>query len=245
VNKGGYQVRLVCKNVKIGKNTTIEESAIIYDNVEIGDDCFIGAQCILGEPLASFYKDPNYVNPPLKIGKGSIIRSGTIIYAGSTFGEGFETGHRAVIREYSEFGVHCSVGTLSDIQGFVKVGNYCRLHSNVFVAQKTVIKDYARIYVHALLLDDNHPPSEDLQGPTIEEYAIICAGAIIMPAIKVRAGSLVASGALVDEDVLPNTVVAGVPATYLCSTYDIRSKDGTSLYPWKDRFSRGYPWEAK
>ncbi len=72
----------IADGVVIEDNVRIEPGAIIYENVHIGAGSFIGAQCILGERLAAFSKDANYTNPVLKIGTGSIIRSGTIMYAG-------------------------------------------------------------------------------------------------------------------------------------------------------------------
>lgn len=234
-------------NVKLGKDVTIGDNVIIYENVEIGDTCFIGPNCILGEQLAGFYHEKHYQNPPLKIGRDSIIRSGSILYAGSTFGEGFETGHKVCIREYSEFGEHCRVGTFCDIQGYVQVGCYCRFHSNVFVAQMSIIKDYVWLFPHAVLTNDPHPPSDCIQGPTIEEYAVVGAGAIIISRVRIGRDSLVGAQALVNKDVPPYTVVVGVPAKVLCSVHDIKCKEGRleKPYPWRNHYSKGYPWEAE
>ena len=85
IGKVGKNVTIY-KNVTIGKDVTIGDNAIIYDNVDIGDSCFIGPYCILGEPLPEFYHKRRYQNPLLKIGKNSIIRSGSFLYAGSVFG---------------------------------------------------------------------------------------------------------------------------------------------------------------
>jgi acetyltransferase-like isoleucine patch superfamily enzyme len=239
LGKVGENVRIYT-NVKLGEHVTIGDNTIVYDNVEIGDGCFIGPGCILGEPLAEFYRDMQYQNPPLRIGSNSIIRSGSILYAGSSLGEGLETGNRAIIREYSEFGEHCRVGTLCDIEGYVKVGNYCRFHSNVFVAQTAVIKDYVWLFPHVVLTNDPHPPSECIQGPTIDEYAVIAAGAVIMPKITIGRDSLVGAQALVNRDVPPYTVVAGVPAKVLCSVHDIKCKEGRveKPYPWRKHQSK-------
>jgi acetyltransferase-like isoleucine patch superfamily enzyme len=246
LGKIGQNVRLY-ENIKIGNNVTISDNVIIYDNVEIGDNCFIGPNCILGEPLSGFYTDRQYQNPPLVIGNNSVIRSDTILYAGSSFGEGLETGHRVTIREYSEFNLHCRVGTLSDIQGYVKVGKYCRFHSSVHIGQRSTIKDYVWIYPFTVLTNDPHPPSDCIEGPTVDEYAVIATGAIILPRVKIGRDSLVGAQALVDNDVLPYTVVVGVPAKALCSVHDIKCKEGLidQPYPWKNHYSKGYPWEVK
>ena len=47
---------------------------------------------------------------------------------------------------------------------------------------------------------------------TVERNAYIGAGAIILPGVTVGEHSIVAAGAVVTKDVLPHTVVAGVPA---------------------------------
>jgi serine acetyltransferase len=246
VGKIGESVRIF-DNVKIGSRVTIGDNTIIYENVEIGDDSFIGPNCILGEPLATFYEFKQYQNPKLKIGNNSIIRSNSILYAGSTFGEGFETGHRATIREHSEFGEYCRVGTFSDIQGYVKIGSYCRIHSNVFVAQMSIIEDYVWLFPHVVLTNDPHPPSDCIGGPTIKEYAVIAAAAVIMPRVKVGRDAVVGAKALVNKDVPEGMVVAGVPAKEICSIYDIKCKDGRleKPYPWREQYSKGYPWETK
>jgi acetyltransferase-like isoleucine patch superfamily enzyme len=246
IGKTGNNVH-VYQNVKVGSDVTVGDNTIIYENVEIGDSCFIGPNCILGEPIAAFYREKGYQNPPLKIGKKSIIRSGSILYAGSTFGEELETGHRVTVREHSQFGEHCKVGTLCDIQGYVKVGNYCRFHSNVHIGQTSVIKDYVWIYPYVVLTNDPHPPSECIQGPTIEEYAVIATGAIIMPRVRIGRGSVVGAQALVNKDVPADMVVVGVPAKVLCSVADVKCKEGKlkNPYPWRNHYSKGYPWEDK
>ena len=97
---GIHPTALIGDGVTIGRDVNIGAHAIVYDNVTIGDSTQIGADVILGEPLADIYRDfVGYVNPPLVIGASSVIRSGSIIYAGSAFGERLETGHRVTIRE--------------------------------------------------------------------------------------------------------------------------------------------------
>lgn len=46
----------------------------------------------------------------------------------------------------------------------------------------------------------------------IEENVWIGAGAIILPGVRIGAGAIVAAGAVVTKNVVPRTVVAGVPA---------------------------------
>ena len=240
---------VIYDNVRLGNNVTISDNVIIYSNVEIGDGTFIGPGCILGEPANEFYDSAaDYKNAKLKIGKGCRIRSGTIIYAGSTIGDNSRTGHNVVIREKTAIGKNCSIGTYGDIQGYVTIGDYCRFHSNVHISQKTVIKNYVFIFPNAVLTNDPHPPSDTcIKGPTLEDYCIISAGAVLMPGITVGKNSIVGANSLVTKDVAPESVVLGVPARPICTIHDIKCKEGRleKPYPWRDHFSRGMPWQSE
>lgn len=237
---------MIYENVKIGKNVTVCDHAIIYSNVEIGDNTFIGPNCILGEPLTGYYRnDGNYENPSLIIGKNAIIRSHSILYAGSTIGENLQTGHHVTIRERTQMGRNCSVGTYGDIQGEVTIGDYCRFHSNVHIGQYSVIKNFVLIFPNTVLTNDPHPPSDTcIKGSTLEDYCIISAGATLMPGITVGKDSIVGANSLVAKDVEPEKLVMGVPARPLCTIHDIQCKEGRleKPYPWRNHFSRGMPW---
>ena len=106
-----HPTAIISEKAKIAKGVTIAANAIIYDNVELGDNVFIGPNSIIGEPLSVYYRDGDYVNPKLVIGPNSIIRSGAFLYAGSTIGESFQCGNSVMIREGTEIGRYCSVGT--------------------------------------------------------------------------------------------------------------------------------------
>ncbi|MFA5300551.1 MAG: hypothetical protein WC389_20380, partial [Lutibacter sp.] len=146
-------------DVSTGDNVVIGHGAIIYPNVVIGDNSFIGPYSTIGEPTGSFYSknsacvDKHDFKKTI-IGANSVIRSHAIIYEDVDIGEGFQCGHRVTIREKSKFGINCSVGTLSDIQGTVLIGNYVRLHSNAHVGQHSIIGDYVWIFPYVVLTND-------------------------------------------------------------------------------------------
>lgn len=236
----------VGKNVDIGKGVRIDAGAIIHDGVRIGDNSHIGAQCILGEPLADYYSDPNgYANPELIIGKRSVIRSGTIIYADNVLGDDFECGHRVTIRERSAIADHVRIGTLSDIQGHCNIGRYTRLHSNVHIGQGSHIGEFVWIFPYVVLTNDPHPPSNHLKGVTVEPYSVIATMSVILPGVRIGSHSLVGACSLVRKDVAPEDVVTGNPAQRVCTIHDVKSKtDGSNVYPWPEQFSRGMPWES-
>jgi acetyltransferase-like isoleucine patch superfamily enzyme len=213
----------IAAGVVLEANVKIEPGVVIYENVRIGAGSYIGAQCILGERLSGFRKDAAYENPTLSIGANSTIRSGTIIYAGCTTGIDFQTGHRAVIREYSHFGDNCAFGTLSQSDGQIKVGNNCRFHNNVFIATYTTIEDDVHFYPMACTTDSLHPPCQKgREGPYLESGAIIGARVLLLPRVRIGRGAIVAGGSVVSHDVPPNMVAAGVPAKIIKNRADVR-----------------------
>lgn len=234
---------IIGDNVTINRGTYIDYNVIIRDNVNLGEDSFVGARTILGEYLSDFTVNRQRTSHLLSIGDNAVIRSETIIYGDSIIGNNFQTGHRVTIRENSHIGSHVRIGTLSDIQGYCEIGNYVNMHSNVHVGHKSVIKDYVWIFPYVVLTNDPNPPSEELLGVTIEEFAVVATGTVVLPGMVIGKDSLVGAGAIVTKDVQPERIAVGNPARDVGSTSKIKNKvTGEQVYPWKYTFDRGMPW---
>lgn len=242
------------KNVSIGHNSiiednvildegcTVEENVIIREGVHVMENGFIGANCIIGEHSGEYYNSGS--DQPLIIGKNALIRSGSILYCGSSIGDNFQTGHQVTIREESKIGDHVSVGTLSDIQGSCWIGNYVRLHSNVHIGMGTNIHDYVWIFPYVVATNDPTPPSNVIQGVTIDSFAIVATGAILLPGIHLASDCLIAAGAIVRKDVEMYQVIGGNPGKVIGDVRKIKNHEtGESVYPWRYTFSRNMPWE--
>lgn len=235
---------VIGNNVAIGDHVYLDCGVVVRDNVIISENSTIGAGCILGEYLVDFYKSRGGQVHALTIGRNSLIRSGCIIYGGNVLGNYLQTGHRVTIREYSKIGNHVRIGTLCDIQGYCEIQDYVNLHSNVHVGQKSLIKKYAWIFPYVVLTNDPNPPSETLLGVTVEEFAIVATGSVVLPGKTIGTGALVGAGSVVTKDVVANMIVAGNPAREKGSTDKIKdSITGKQVYPWQYTFDRGMPWE--
>lgn len=232
-----HATAIISKNAKIGENVTIGAYSIIHDGVAIGDDTKIGSYCELG------IKTPLSKSEKLAIGKGSVIRSHSVFYQGSTFDERLQTGHNVIVRENTVGGINLQIGSQSDINGDCSFGDYTRLHSNVFVGKKATIGNFVWLLPFTILTNDPHPPSDTLLGVTIKDYAIISARVTALPGVIIGQESLVAAGSLVTRDVAAASVVAGIPAKPFCEINDIKlsTHPDRSAYPWREHFHRGYP----
>jgi len=234
------------KNVKLGENVKLGDNVTIYDNVSIGKNSIVCNDCVVGEPMNDYYYDENYINPETIIGDGALIRSHTIIYCGSEFGEKMSTGHRVTIREKCIVGRNFSIGTISDMQGYTEVGNYCRFHSNVHIGQQSKIGNFVFIYPYVVLTNDPHPPSNICKGPTIGDFSQIAVLSVILPNVKLGKHVLIGAGSVVSKNVDDFMLVAGNPAKLIKDTREIISREtGKSHYPWPYNFSRGMPWEGQ
>lgn len=237
-------------NVILGDNVIIEDdvfidyNCIIRSNVHIKKNTVIGANCILGEYGNDFLIRHEEGNHPLLIGEDSFVRSGSILYGDCVIGDHFQTGHQVTIREFSKIGSHVSIGTLSDIQGYCSIGNYVRAHSNVFIGQKTEIKDYVWIFPYVVFTNDPTPPSEELVGATVESFAVVSTGSVILPGVVIHEDALVGAGAIVTKDVEKMAVVVGNPARRVADVTKIKNRiTGKPVYPWRYTFDRNMPWE--
>lgn len=242
---------LIFNNVILGKNVVLGHGAIIYPNVELGDHTIIGPYCTIGEPTSAFYNEgagcvEKHHFKKTYIGPNSVIRSHSVIYEDVEIGEGFQTGHRVTIREKSIFGINCSIGTLSDVQGTVTIGKYVRLHSNAHIGQHSIIEDYAWIYPYVVLTNDQHPPVYVPRGVTIKEYAVVATSSVILPGIVIGKNALVGAHSVVTKDVADEMLVVGNPAKVKCNVREIKDEKGNQIYPWKDHLKeyRGYPWQV-
>jgi len=112
----------------------------------------------------------------------------------------------------------------------LKIGSGCRINENVFI-QAAVIGNKVLIAPNVSILSKSHNhsiidvpivdqgESED-SPPIIGSNVWIGRSAIIFPGVKIGEGAIVGACSLVNKDVEPYTVVAGVPAKFIKNRVD-------------------------
>ncbi len=263
------------KNVYMGHNVIIEDGVIIGDNVEIGhntiirknvhlsSNSYIGANVILGEYIGTYFingedetktgyykNSKTYKNPILKIGTKAKIRANTLIYAGCEIGDKLETGSWTVIRNGCKIGNNNYLGNHCEFWGPLKTGDHNRFIACAHIGDTSDIGNCCWFLPYATLATDLHPPcGKCLQGPIIEDYAIIGSFSLVLPRLKVGKNAIVAACSLVTEDVPPETIVVGNPAKVVKNVKDITCPLGIidHPYPWYEKMDKnrrkryGYP----
>ena len=177
--------------------------------VHLGDDCDVAP----GATVGHVHRDG--AEPPV-IGDRATIRSGTIVYADVEIGDDFTTGHGVLVREDTTVGDDVAFGTNTVVDGTTTVGSHVSLQTGVYVPTDTTIGDEVFVGPCAVLTNDPYPIRKDVElvGPTLEDHVSVGANATILPGVTVGEGSFVAAGAVVAEDVPPETLAVGAPAEH-------------------------------
>lgn len=180
--------------------------------MHLGKNVTVGDYVIIGLPP----NDTKDGELQTVIGDHSIIRSHSIIYAGTKIGNHFHTGHHVTIREHTKIGDNVSIGTSSCIEHHVNIENNVRIHSNAFIPEYSKLLNHCWIGPNVVLTNAKYPNAPDtktsLNGVTIGNDAKIGANVTILPGINIGAHSLVGAGSVVVKDVSINHVVVGNPA---------------------------------
>ncbi len=209
---------------------------MIHTNVEIGPGTVVQEGAIVGEqsPRAA------EAGVPTRIGGGGIVRSGTVIYAGAVIGDGFSSGHGALIRENNVIGDDCSVGTHAVLEPGNRIGRGTRIHSGCFL-ENTTLGERVFLGPNVGFTDDPHPACprylDCVLGATVEDDVSIGANSTILPGVRIGAGSLIGAGSVVTKDVEPGSVVGGNPAR--------RLRGVAELVCFKGFFEHPYEWRKK
>ncbi len=201
--------------------------------VLLGEGGLVDVGVILGYPPARG-KNIDFV----KIGRNARIRSGSVIYAGSTIGDNLQTGHNVVIREENEIGDDFSIWNNTVIDYGCKIGSRVKIHCNCYVAQFTVIDDDAFMAPGVTIANDLHPGCEKsgecMRGPHIKTGVQIGVNVTLVPFIEIGERSLIGAGSVVTKNIPPYSLAYGNPARVVGDVRDLGCVTGLTDKPYKN-----------
>ncbi len=230
--------RYISKKAAIGLNVSIGPFTIVHDDVIIEDNTTIESHCVIG------YSIKAAGGKKLIIGKGSHIRPHSTFYQGSEFGPNLVTGSYVLVRENIIAGCDLQIGSVTELEGDMTIGDYVKMHSKVHLSKLSTIGDFVWLFDRVQTGSDPLPPSNIEEPITIGDMAVVGIGSLILPGVTIGRGSFVGAASVVRDDVPELRFATGNPASVI-SWVDqiINFKYGIS-YPWPTHFRRGYPEEA-
>jgi len=148
------------------------------------------------------------------IGKNVQLGKNVIIWNYVVIGDNTKIGDGTQIGSFCDIGKDIIIGKNCIIQAQVTISNECKLGDNIFIGPNSSI------------LNDKFPHSKYLTPSIIKDNVVIGGCVTILPNVTVDENSVVAAGSVVTKNVLPETVVKGIPAKPMTTRqeYETRRK---------------------
>jgi len=144
--------------------------------------------------------------------------NGSMIHSSAQV-EGVCVGNMTFIRENVRIGHDTRIGAQCCIEKDVIIGERCNVQSKVYIPSSTEIGSDVFIGPCVAMANDPLPTlpkdaKKPLRGPIIASHAIIGAGAILLPGVKIGEYAFVGAGSVVTRDVPDGDMYLGNPASY-------------------------------
>jgi acetyltransferase-like isoleucine patch superfamily enzyme len=186
------------------------------------------------------YPSERVADPWISVGRDARLRSGTVLYAGTSIGDRLQTGHHVIVREECVIGDDVAIWSNSVVDYGCRIGDRVKIHCNCYIAQFTEIEDDAFLAPGVTVANDLYPGQDDsrdaMSGPWIGPGAQIGVNVTLLPYVRIGAGCLVGGGSVVTRDLPAGTVAYGNPAVVRGSVADLR--DITTRVQQTDSASR-------
>lgn len=207
----------------------------------IGKNVIIGKGAII-EPLAILGIEDRFHQPSkLIIGQNAFIGSRCTIYSGVTTGDSLDVSDQTTIFTDNKIGDYVRIGPKTVIKNGCEIGDNVRINSQVFL-ERVIIENNVFIGPNTTFSDDLHPPcpkyKECVQKSYVESFVSIGANVFIAPGVRIGSRSQVYGGAVVINDIPPNSVVAGNPAKVIKNFDELECAPGFYKKPFEWWFNK-------
>ncbi len=203
-------------SAEVHPTAIVYEGTILGDGVRVLEYAVVGKQPTLGA-ASTAKRDPL---PPTRIGAGTVVSTGAIVFAGSTVGASCIVGDQSCIRERVDLADDCILGRGSLIENDTTVGAGTRIQAGAYITAYSTLEEDVFIAQCVVTTNDNFMGRTEqrralMKGPTIRRGARVGGGAILCPGIEIGEEAFVGAGAVVTKDVPARALVVGSPARVL------------------------------
>ena len=202
--------------------TDVHPSAIVYPGTVLGEGVRVLENAVVGKQpsLGATSTANREALQPTRIGDGTIISTGAIVFAGSTIGANCIVGDQSCIRERVQMADDCILGRASLIENDTTVGAGTRIQAAAYVTAYSTLEEDVFIAPCVVTTNDNfmgrtEKRRELIKGAVVRRGARVGGAAILLPGVEIGEDAFVGAGAIVLRDVPARTVVVGQPARVL------------------------------
>ena len=201
---------------EVHQTATVYPGTVLGDGVKILEHAVVGKQPALS-PRSTAKRE---ALPPTKIGDGTIVSTGAIVFAGSTIGARVILGDQSCVRERVTVGDDVVLGRGSLVENDTTIGAMTRIQAEAYITAYSTLEEHVFVAPCVVTTNDNfmgrtQRRHELMKGPTIRRGARIGGGAVLCPGIEIGEEAFVGAGAVVTKDVAARVIVVGNPARVL------------------------------
>jgi acetyltransferase-like isoleucine patch superfamily enzyme len=200
----------------------VHETAVVYPGTVLGEGVKVLEHAVVGKqptlsPRSTAKREPL---PPARLGDGTVVSTGAIVFAGTTIGDRVILGDQSCVRERVTIGDDVVVGRGSLIENDTTVGALTKIQAEAYITAYSTLEDNVFIAPCVVTTNDNfmgrtERRHELIAGPTVRRGARVGGGAILCPGVEIGEDAFVGAGAVVTKDVPARKLVVGNPARVL------------------------------
>jgi acetyltransferase-like isoleucine patch superfamily enzyme len=197
----------------------IHATAVVYPGTVLGEDVKVLEHAVVGKPPALSPRSTAKREPlaPARIGDGTVVSTGAIVFAGATVGARVILGDQSCVRERVTIGDDVVLGRGSLIENDTTVGARTKIQANAYITAYSKLEEDVFVAPCVVTTNDNFMGRTErrhalVAGPRIRRGARVGGGAVLCPGIEIGEDAFVGAGAVVTKDVPARTAVVGNPA---------------------------------
>jgi acetyltransferase-like isoleucine patch superfamily enzyme len=221
-----YALFVPVDNLGVSRVITIEAGAVIgpfaviHGGTHVGSQARIEEHTVVGKPELGYAvgETHNGTGATTKVGAGSTVRSGAVVYADVRIGANALVGHHTLLRTGVRVGDETLLGHHLVVERKTRIGQHVRcspgshLTSSMRVADRVFLGAGIRTVNDQRLTwrDPHREPS--LVPPVFCTGAKVGSGTTVLSGVTVGEHGLVGAGSVVTRDVPPGMLAYGNPA---------------------------------
>ncbi len=146
------------------------------------------------------------------------VHESSFVDEGAVIGSGTKVWHFCHIQKGALIGQDCSLGQNVNVSNNVKIGNGVKIQNNVSVYEGVELEDFvfcgpSMVFTNDLTPRSKYPKGSGAFKKTLVKYgASIGANATIVCGNEIGRWAMIASGAVVTQNVPDHALMAGIPA---------------------------------